>query len=135
MNERITTVLWREEDGSIDPIVIVSAEKTQQVDTVDTLYERIVRAVTTWMKTTEEGRKAWEYASDDFNIGDFANYYDADDPGDPLTVALAVEGVKDLRIEEPDLSESWWGYDASLVDGGDVRQALGEDDEATDGDE
>jgi hypothetical protein len=127
MSERITTVLWREKDGSIGPIVIVSAEKTQTVTTVDTLYERVVQAVTTWMKTTEEGRKAWEYAVDDFNVGDLASYLGDED----LLRCFENEGVKDLRIEEPDLSKSWWGYDASLVDGGDVRQALGEGDEAT----
>lgn len=128
MTERITTVVCRQEAGGIDPIVIVSAEKTQTVDTVDTLYERVVWAVTTWMKTTDEGRKAWEYACDDFNVGDLTSYLSDSD----LLRCLENEGVKDLRIEEADLSESWWGYDAALVDGGDVRKALGEEDEATD---
>lgn len=123
--ERITTVLWREEDGNIDPIVIVSAENTQTVDTVDALYERVVRAVTNWMKSTDEGRKAWKYASDDFNVGDLASYLGDDD----LLRFLANEGVKDLRIDDADLSESWSGYDASLVDGGDVRDTIGEDEE------
>ncbi len=129
MTERITTVLWRQEAWKTGPIVIVSAEKTPVVDSVDTLYERVVRAVTTWMKTTEDGKQAWDYAGDDFNVGDLTSHYVANDPNDPLTVALTNEGVKELRIEEPALSESWWGYDAVLVDGSDVRKALGEDDE------
>ena len=106
--------------GPIELVVIVSAGKTQVVDTVDALHERIVRAVTTWMKTTEEGRKAWEYASDDFNIADLVSYLD----DEKLLQCLANEGVMDLRIDEPEFSTSWRSYDAILVDSGEVRQAL-----------
>ncbi len=48
---------------------------------------------------------------------------------DDLVRFLANEGVKDLRIDDAELSESWWGYDASLVDGGEVTETLGENEE------
>ncbi len=125
MTERITTVLWRQETETIDPIVIVSAKKTQAVDTVDTLYERVVRAVTNWMKSTEEGRKAWKYASDDFNVGDLVSCLGDDD----LVRFLANEGVKDFRIDDAEVSDKWSDYDTSLVDGNEVTETLGENED------
>lgn len=88
---------------------IVSAEKTQTVTTVDTLYERVVRAVTTWMKTTEEGREAWEYAVDDFNLGDLINDHGHQYSGIPMeTRAVCHNRGKRIGVSFRGLMEIPW---------------------------
>lgn len=77
----------------------------------------IIAAVTEWVMTTEDGKKAWENSSNDFNIGDLSANL-SDDPTDPLNVLLAKQGITGLEITtyndtDGDLD---WTYDTVLVD-------------------
>lgn len=50
-------------------IEITTIAKTQE----DAL-QRLSRAVSQWVQTTEAGRHAWIESSEDFNVGDLAEY-------------------------------------------------------------
>lgn len=53
------------------------------------------RAVTNWVCSTSQGKKAWEDSSENFNIGDLANC-----TGDStLKPYLAKEGITYLEID------------------------------------
>jgi hypothetical protein len=64
----------------------------------------------------------WKRTGDAFNVGDLASHLIDDD----LRRLLESEGVRDLRIDLPDLSELWWLYEAALVDGNEVTAAIQE---------
>src|SRR3990167_3681955 len=55
-------------------IALVKAEIRPDVSN-ETLLTLIQHAVTSWVQTTNEGRRAWEESDEDFNIGDLVSYY------------------------------------------------------------
>lgn len=110
--ERIDIIVARNDGGEITTIAVVSARRTEKVTDISSLRDAITRAVTRWMGETEDGRGAWDYSGDDFNIGDLGSYLDHD----PLLGGcLFPEGVIDLHVTSPDFTTSWT-WDTPLTD-------------------
>lgn len=130
MTERIAVLVYRMEKLTPNPMVEISADKTQPVQTVQNLQDAICRAVTKWMIGTEEGKQAWEYAGSDFNIGDLSSHVgDGENDNPELVRLLEDEGVKNLRISDLADTDDNWTYDTSLVNSGDVEDAFNEDED------
>lgn len=73
----------------------------------------LITAVTNWVRTNKNGRRAWAKSQQDFNIGDLAHYIDS--PG--LRRALVLHNIYDLTIQIiSDLKTSPWIFDTTLVD-------------------
>lgn len=129
--ERIAVLVYRQENLAFGPIVEVSADKTQPVQSVQNLQDAICRAVTKWMIGTEDGKKAWEYSGGgDFNIGDLSTHVgDGENDDSELVRFLEDEGVKNLRISDLADTDDNWTYDTSLVNSGDVENAFNKDED------
>lgn len=78
---------------------------------------RLSRAVGQWIQTTNEGRQAWASSSEDFNVGDLAEFLSKSGKAiGPLQSFLEKEGiarVKDLFVLTNAEHES---YDRILAD-------------------
>lgn len=73
----------------------------------------LITAVTNWVRTTQNGRRAWTKSQRDFNIGDLAHYIDSAN----LRRALVLYNIYDLSIQIiSDLRTSPWTFDTILVD-------------------
>ena len=60
------------------------------------LLTRLIQGVTRWVSSSEEGREAYEYSSEDLNIGDLASY-----EGEPaLVAALEGAGIASFHVIE-----------------------------------
>jgi hypothetical protein len=60
-------------DGSrIDALRVI--EMTTVAEKKEDALQRLSRAVGQWMQNTREGRRAWTESSEDFNVGDLAQY-------------------------------------------------------------
>ena len=78
----------------IDVMASVTASVHPRFETEEMLLEQLNRALTLWMETTEEGREAWEDASEDFNIGDLAQHIES-----PILQGILMEaGIFNLDI-------------------------------------
>lgn len=73
---------------------------------------RLRRAITSWIKETEDGKAAWKLSSEDFNLGDLANEYHAESSIIPY---LAAEGIDELSIESLGGGCRNWIHDTVLV--------------------
>jgi hypothetical protein len=76
--------------------------------------EALIRAITNWMKCTDKGKKAFEYSSEDFNIGDLSSYLEDAN----LKGLLYEQGISDLTVSIYTCAESNpnWVYDTHLFD-------------------
>jgi hypothetical protein len=84
----------------------------------DDLLERLCRAVTRWVNSTPDGAKAWEYSSQDFNIGDLAS-----ELGDPiLLMRMADEGIRGFVLSDVPEEDRYWRYDTVLVNVADLEE-------------
>ena len=74
---------------------------------------KLREAIAAWINKTKEGREAWDYSSEDFNVGDLAGLgYESDTP---LGQELAVVGIHNLDITIMNLiGEADWHYDTVL---------------------
>lgn len=79
----------------------------------------VSRAVTQWVKETEEGKVAYCDSSEDFNVGDLSLYLDDPD----LINFLRKEGIYNLKIHTEDVREGnqYWTYDTLLFNRGQIR--------------
>lgn len=60
-------------DGSrVDALRVI--EMTTVAKKKEDALQRLSRAVGQWMQNTREGRRAWTESSEDFNVGDLAQY-------------------------------------------------------------
>jgi len=73
------------------------------------ILDGVIRAVDAWIRCSDEGRKCFEYAGDDLNIGDLSSYLDDAD----LNHCFANEGITDFRVMEPIISG--WNFDTVLT--------------------
>jgi hypothetical protein len=88
---------------------------------VEEIRPAITRALTKWVKTTDEGKNEWEESSHDFNIGDLSN---VDKTQDPLRRYLEEQGIRNLFIEiffAEDAPGNWM-YDSVLVNESELEE-------------
>lgn len=98
-------------------IAIVNCESYLQ--TQELVMKAISKAVTHWVKTTDEGKEEWENSSHDLNIADLSNLI-----SDYLNSSLAKQGIYNLEIElygDDDYPESF-NYDTILVSEADLEE-------------
>lgn len=86
-------------------------------------------AITAWVKTTKEGKKAWEYSSDDMNIGDIG-----DDPPLSLRRLPNKEGITGWTCVWQGGGLDTVPYDTVLVDESELDDDDDEDDYGEDAD-
>ena len=85
-------------------------------------FAALRRAVTDWVRATDEGRQWYEDTSQDANIGDLCAY------GIPARVAaaLAKQGIRSLTLECTSTADRFvcrnWTYDMHLADEGTLEQ-------------
>ena len=79
---------------------------------VSSVKEKIIEAVTHWVKITDYGKAAWESNNHDFNIGDLCN-----EKLKPFNDYLKRYGILILEIEthSMDASGNIWSFDDVLV--------------------
>jgi hypothetical protein len=95
---------WAEVTAMVNDPLLVEEEP---------FLEALKRAITNWVKTTPEGKKAWLDSSRDFNVGDLS--FNSHDP--QLVEYLKAEGIEELAVDpynKMDLAEDWV-YDTVLV--------------------
>lgn len=78
---------------------------------IDKAEMLIRRAVTQWVKETDEGQRVFNYAGEDLNIGDLASH-----ATDTLQPFLAAEGIFDFTITDLVKPGDYLPYDRVLVD-------------------
>lgn len=71
------------------------------------------KGVTEWVRTTEEGRRLWEYSSEDLNIGDLASYLE----DASLLECLKRRGIEGIDLLYEVVEGEEISYDHVLVDG------------------
>jgi hypothetical protein len=108
---RVCVLVYRMENMVLGASVLISAERTLAVQDAATLLAAVTRGVTKWMLSSAEGRKAWEYSGEDFNVGDLASWLGEED----LVDCLLRERVVGLTIEQLDNFNADWVYDTVLV--------------------
>lgn len=92
---------------------------------VNRFKEKVVEAVTSWVKTTQEGQDAWADSQHDFNIGDLSN-------SDLCRINgyLELYGISIVAVDaySMDASSNSWSFDTVLVDGDALQAPLRQED-------
>lgn len=102
-------------------IAIVNCESYLQ--TQELVMKAISKAVTHWVKTTDEGKEKWENSSHDLNIADLSSMT-PDYFWSSLAKPLAKQGIYNLEIKlygDDDYPESY-NYDTVLVNEADLEK-------------
>lgn len=104
--------------GDQSTVAIVKADVGVMLINDTAFFAAIVRAVTEWVKYTEEGKEAWERSSNDFNIGDLSG-----ELGGSLLNYLSKQGIENLDITTFSTTNGnrVWTYDTLLVDSGELE--------------
>lgn len=91
-------------------IAVISSYFTANDKSEKNFLKCLVSAMDKWFKT-EEGAKAWEHSSGDYNVGDLANESLGEDT--KLGKLLLDEGIRDLDINTYS-SDNEWSFDTVL---------------------
>lgn len=105
-------VVPRIEGYSVSTIAFVKAriENPRLKNEQDFLLS-LKRAVTNWINASETGIRAWKETSQDFNVGDLAQWI-----GDEALVEqLRLQGIFDLDVEAMNVSHVNWLFDTVLA--------------------
>jgi len=89
----------------------VEAVTMPGISRIKDVKNKIMQAVTAWVKNYNSGQKAWEGSSEDYNIGDLSN----DLSNKYLETELEDQGIIDLSISLDRLGQRDWEYDDILV--------------------
>lgn len=91
-------------------IAVISAYFSARDRSEENFLKSLISAMDKWFKT-EEGAKAWDNSSHDYNVGDLSNESTAE--GTSLGNLLLNEGIQDLEINTLS-SENKWSFDTVL---------------------
>ena len=72
--KKIRVCFIRMDGALVDALRVV--EITTVARTKDEALQRLTRAIDGWVRSTDDGRKAWAESSEDFNVGDLVGYLD-----------------------------------------------------------
>mgnify|MGYP003406004441 CR=1 len=94
---------------------IVRCTATDKVPNVSHVRRAIEAAVTEWVKTTQDGKDAYNRSAADFNVGDLST---EDYQSGELNRILREHGIDDLdiEVEANQHPQTDWTYDMHLVD-------------------
>lgn len=93
---------------SIQNAIIVSCKDNDKIKTSSDLTTALINACSKWGETPE-GRKAYDYSSEDFNFGDLLSYVDQVQP------FLIAEGVEEFKIDDDLQLDHALHYDTVLM--------------------
>ncbi len=84
-------------DGSrVDALRVI--EMSTVAETKEDALQRLSRAVGQWIQNTREGQRAWKASSEDFNVGDLAEYLSRSGKAAPaLQRFLEKEGIRRVK--------------------------------------
>ena len=113
MSNRVRFLVTRTWDDTLTQALVEADVIGMDTTSSEELLKRIRRAVTSWVKETEEGRHEWKLSSEDFNVGDLSTCYNDVE----LQARFRREGIVSLSIETNvhDACRAWQ-YDTVLVD-------------------
>lgn len=98
-------------EGEPDTVAIVSFKALTRMN-AEQARTKLAEAVTRWIIRTVEGKDAWAYSSQDFNIGDLAGCVE-----DPiLMIEISAAGLEEFCVCTMDGGAMGWNYDTVLVD-------------------
>ena len=107
--KKVRVCFIRMDGALVDALRVV--EITTVAGTKDEAMQRLTRAIDQWIRSTDEGRKAWAGSSEDFNVGDLAGCLDGRGKAVPsLQHYLELEGIariKDLFVLTDSGQESY----------------------------
>ena len=110
LKPRIIVFTRPENDGGT--IAIISLTPLDSPSFHADVFRRLITGVTRWVSSSESGQEAWEYSSEDLNIGDLSQY-----EGEPeLVNALEGAGIVDFRVIEMFDNNTVYPFDTRLFD-------------------
>jgi len=97
---KIQICFIRMDGPRVDALRVI--EMTTIAETKEDALQRLSRAVGQWIQNTREGRRAWTESSEDFNVGDLAEYLSRSGKATPVLQRLlekeGISRVKDLFV-------------------------------------
>ena len=87
--------------------MVINATTDDTIKDSSDLVLKLREGVTAWAKETEEGKSLYEYAGDDMNIGDIADYLDE--------IVPFCKGIDSIEAESID-SATDWVFDSQLCE-------------------
>lgn len=105
----------RRESVKENTFAVVSAVvKDEKLRKEKYFLDQLQKAVTEWVKTTKDGKEAWEESSNDFNVGDLVDYTTCESF---LDILQGKYGIRELHVITNSHDDSGnWAYDTVLVD-------------------
>ncbi|MCK5613853.1 hypothetical protein KAR91_68955 [Candidatus Pacearchaeota archaeon] len=109
-----TVILPRREENLI---AVVKCDC--RADSNDEVMDKIVRAITEWVKKQPSGKEAWMLSANDFNIADLSVELDYPQNRADIAPFLTEEGIYNLEVDVFEDSDSPvnYNYDTVLVKG------------------
>lgn len=102
-------IIARRDEEHGGTTAIITCKDTPKLPDNNAFLAALMRAITKWVKNTEEGREAWTDSCRDFNVGDLAMI-----ASDTLKAHLAEEGIEEMEIDLGG-GEADFGFDKILV--------------------
>ena len=69
---KIRICFIRMDGARVDALRVI--EMTTVAETKENALQHLSKAISRWIQNTNEGRRAWTESSEDFNVGDLAEY-------------------------------------------------------------
>ena len=117
----------RMDNARIDCLAVVKFTHQDRINTADELLAAFKKGVTKWVETTKEGKEAWEYSSEDLNIGDLFGYELDEDLGR----LLEAEGIQTWECVYQLCEGEEFSYDTVLAEPDEPeKEEMGGDEDA-----
>lgn len=99
---------------SSDETTLATVHATlDEQETMGEFQDRLMKAVTKWVRESDEGAQAWKNSMFDFNVGDLSNYTD----NYILKGFLKEQGIHEIKISTASSDcKGTWEFDDLLVD-------------------
>ena len=120
---RMTIPFIRLDRDRVDAFALLHVDSIHKE--LEPTMEAITRGVTAWIKGTEEGKAAWDYSSEDLNIGDLLGGYLPDDAD--LRTCLIAEGIEVESLNRIGDITDIVSYDRVLADTDELECIEGDD--------
>lgn len=105
--------LIRQEGVEITTVSIIKFVVTDKTNE-SKVINKLTNVITQWVNNTEEGKKAWDDSSEDFNVGDLSSYEDIIKK--TMSKELMKTGIYDFEIVMQGDSKEVINFDTILVD-------------------
>lgn len=112
--KKVMFVVQRVSNDCKTVAIVTSQVDHERMGDESNFFSSLMAAVTEWVRTTTDGKKALKNSAQDFNVGDLTN----EQPFSHIfTTILAKHGIRELNIKTYDQATmGYWQYDDALVD-------------------